>query len=241
MLAAIAGFDPADPTSSRQSVPDYLAAVQALPAGTRLGVDKTLIEQNADDAMNRACQAALDTFAQAGLSVCDITMPDMKAMATDALQLCVAETALTHRQNYDAHKDQYGPVLTSLIEAGRQVEAEQLLQIQYRRLAFEGEMHALFDEVDLIIQPAFNVAAPTNEDLARQVSDLDARMARLLFTAPIDMSRHPSLTLPGGETEQGAPVAFQLIAPHFAEAPLLAAGHCFQQATGWHKRRPPGL
>jgi amidase len=129
-------------------------------------------------------------------------------------------------------------VLSGLIQRGQQVDTNSLLQIQYRRKAFEGAMNSVFEDVDLILQPAMNVAAPTNEALARQTTDLDARLARLLFTAPIDMSRHPSLTLPGGVTDDGLPVAIQLIAPHFAEADLLAAGHLFQQTTDWHRRRP---
>ena len=32
---------------------------------------------------------------------------------------------------------------------------------------------------------------------------------------------------------------FQLIGRHLDEALLLRAGHCFQQATDWHLRRPP--
>lgn len=241
MLAVIAGADAADPTCSRQPVPDYTSALSASLAGLRIGIDRKLIERNADAAMNQACLAAVDVLQRAGLIIHEITMPEMTGIAKDALQLCVAETALTHQQNFAANSERYGPVLSSLIEMGQQVKTPDLLQIMYRRQAFEGAMHALFDQVDLVIQPAMNVAAPDNELLARQVSDLNARMARLLFTAPIDMSRHPSLTLPGGTTDDGYPVAFQLLGGHFAEAQLLAAGHQFQQATDWHQRQPPGL
>ena len=241
MLAAIAGFDPDDLTSSRAAVPDYRAALSKPPSGVRLGVDREIIESHADAATKSACDAALDTFANAGFTITDINMPAMFDAAKDALQLCVAETALTHKDNFAAQPEKYGPVLSGLIQRGQQVDTNSLLQIQYRRKAFEGAMNSLFEDVDLILQPAMNVAAPTNEALARQTTDLDARLARLLFTAPIDMSRHPSLTLPGGATDGGLPVAIQLIAPHFAEADLLTAGHLFQQNTDWHRRRPPGL
>lgn len=241
MLSAIAGFDADDPTSSRMPVPDYVSALNDSTSGLRLGVDRAIIDGNADAATKNACDEALHSFARAGLAITDITMPPMLDSARDALQLCVAETALTHQANFAAHPEKYGPVLSGLIQRGQQVDAASLLQIQYRRKAFEGAMNSLFDQVDLVLQPAMNVAAPTNDALAQQVTDLDARLARLLFTAPIDMSRHPSLTLPGGTTDDGAPVAIQLIAPHFAEARLLTAGHLFQQTTDWHQRRPPGI
>jgi len=62
---------------------------------------------------------------------------------------------------------------------------------------------------------------------------------RLRYTAPIDMTGHPSLTLPGGLTAEGVPVGFQLVGRAFDEAGVLAAGDAFQQATDWHRRRPP--
>jgi amidase len=62
---------------------------------------------------------------------------------------------------------------------------------------------------------------------------------RLRYTAPFDMSGHPTLTLPGGFTDGGMPVGFQIVSRAFDEGGILAAGHAYQQATGWHLERPP--
>jgi len=64
-------------------------------------------------------------------------------------------------------------------------------------------------------------------------------MSRVRFTSPFDMSGSPALVLPGGKTAEGLPVGFQMIGRHLEEALLLRAGHAFQQATDWHRRRPP--
>jgi amidase len=66
-----------------------------------------------------------------------------------------------------------------------------------------------------------------------------ARFSRVRFTSPFDMSGSPALVLPGGKTAEGLPVGFQMIGRHLEEALLLRAGHAFQQATDWHRRRPP--
>ena len=63
--------------------------------------------------------------------------------------------------------------------------------------------------------------------------------ARLRYTAPFDMSGHPTLTLPGGVTSDGVPVGFQIVGRAFNEAGILAAGHAYQQVTDWHLKRPP--
>jgi amidase len=84
-----------------------------------------------------------------------------------------------------------------------------------------------------------NVAAPTLADLAAAGRAPPAIEARLRFTAPFDMSGHPTLTLPGGRTKDGLPVGFQIVGRPMEEALILRAGYAFQQTTSWHRRRPP--
>ncbi|MEZ5661558.1 MAG: amidase [Burkholderiaceae bacterium] len=241
LLAAIAGADPADPTAAREPVPDYLRALQAGVGGLRIGVDRAAIGQHAEAAVGQVCDAAAAVFASLGVEIVPLQLPDMTQMAEDALQHCVAECALAHERTYPSQRDAYGPVLSSLIEAGLKVDARSLLRIENRRAEFTGRVQALFGQVDLLLIPAMNRAAPTLADLAAQTTDLAARMARLYFTAPFDMSRSPTLTLPGGQTAAGSPIGFQLVGGHFDEARLLAAGHAFQQSTDWHLRRPAGI
>jgi amidase len=58
------------------------------------------------------------------------------------------------------------------------------------------------------------------------------------FTAPFDLTGHPTLTLPGGFSAAGLPIGVQLIAAHLNETALLRAGAQFQQVTGWHEHHP---
>jgi amidase len=83
------------------------------------------------------------------------------------------------------------------------------------------------------------VAAPTLAEMTPARRTPAATEARIRFTAPFDMSGHPTLTLPGNKTSDGLPVGFQIVGRHLDEALVLRAGHAFQQATEWHRRRPP--
>ena len=84
-----------------------------------------------------------------------------------------------------------------------------------------------------------NAAAPTLAQLTAAGRAPAAVEARLRFTAPFDMSGHPTLTVPGGMTADGVPVGFQIVGHAFDEAGILAGGHAYQQATDWHLKRPP--
>ena len=92
---------------------------------------------------------------------------------------------------------------------------------------------------DLLLMPVMPQAVWSLQGLASAGRDADTVAARLRFTAPFDMSGHPTLTLPGGMTQDGMPVGFQIVGCAFSEGTILAAGHAYQQATDWHLRRPP--
>lgn len=238
VLQVIAGADPRDRTATDLPVPDYVAQLGGGVAGLRVGIDRQAINAIAEGSVIEVVEQAVAVLESLGVSIVEVTFPDLLAMAKDALQHCVAETAFSHRETWPSRREDYGPVLDGLIEAGLKVDAQSLLEISYRRAEFTGQVAAMFGQVDLMIMPAMNHAAPTMDELAQQVTNLQARYGRLAFTAPFDMSRHPCLTLPGGFTATGAPVGFQLMGAHFDEARILAAGHAFQQSTDWHLRRP---
>ncbi len=238
MLQVIAGSDAADPTAAQVAVPDYLNALHTGVAGLRVGIDRQAISAIADADTAAATEEAITVLARLGATIHEVSLPDLLPVAQDALTHCLAETAVTHEPTFGSQPEAYGPVLASLIQAGRRVDAASLVKIGYRRAEFTGRVNALFDTVDLLLLPAMNRAASTLADLEKQVTDLGARHARLAFTAPFDMSRHPTLTLPGGATARGLPVGFQIIGAHFDEGRILAAGHAFQQATDWHQRHP---
>jgi aspartyl-tRNA(Asn)/glutamyl-tRNA(Gln) amidotransferase subunit A len=48
----------------------------------------------------------------------------------------------------------------------------------------------------------------------------------------------PALSLPIG-FEDELPLAFQIAGKPFGEAGVMHVGHAFEQATGFHRQRPP--
>jgi amidase len=239
MLGAIAGADPDDPTAAQDAVPDYLAVIGQGVRGLRIGIDRSFIAAGADADMVRATEEASAVLARNGARLCDIGFPSPEAVVRDAIALCGVEAAVAHEATYPLRASEYGPVLTGLLDAGRAVDGLALTKILLRREAFRGRLNALFRDIELLIMPAMNAAAPTLADMAPARRSPAAMEARLRFTAPFDMSGHPTLTLPGGETVAGLPVGFQIVGRHMQEEVLLRAGHAFQQATHWHTRRPP--
>ncbi|MGB7181145.1 MAG: amidase family protein, partial [Burkholderiaceae bacterium] len=92
--------------------------------------------------------------------------------------------------------------------------------------------------VDLMLIPAQTVASPTIKEMAALGQDPAALDGLIRFTAPIDMSGHPAITLPAGFTERNTPIAIQLVGRYFSESTIVRGGRAFQGVTQWHRQHP---
>jgi len=58
-------------------------------------------------------------------------------------------------------------------------------------------------------------------------------------TRPFNGYGLPTITVPCGFTKDGMPIGLQIAGRHFGEINVLALAYAYQEATDWHKRRPP--
>jgi amidase len=164
----------------------------------------------------------------------DVNFPSPDDVARVSILLCSLEAAAAHEATFPSRASEYGPVLAGLLESARAFDALAMAEIVFCREAFRVQLNALFRDIDLVIMPATNAAAPTVADMAPDRRTSEAVQARIRLTAPFNMSGHPTLTLPGGKTDDGLPVGFQIVGRHMAEALILRTGYAFQQMTYWH-------
>lgn len=237
VLQAIAGADADDPTSLLAPVPDYAVALGQGAGGLRIGVDTAFNSVDVDPGVVRALDEARRVLAAAGATFREVKLPPSDAAIAGAWTLCTAEVALAHQATYPAQAKSYGPYLTGGLDIGLRQTGVQVANANREREIFRGRLAALFADLDLLLMPALS-GPPMRVD-AMLNPDIAAASPRLKFTAPFNMTGSPTITLPGGFTAEGVPLAIQLVGRHLAEDVLLRAGAAFQAATDWHKRRPP--
>lgn len=238
LLGVIAGSDENDPTAALDPVPDYLATADRGVRGLRIGIDAAWNSNGVDAATQAMLKDAAETLRALGARLVDLHFPDVTQAVADWFPLCAAEAAVAHEATYPSRKTAYGPVLASVIEAGLSVSGTDLQKIRLRRMALRGRISALFAGIDLLLIPVHPFASPTVAAM-RTLGETPALVSALLrYTAPFDMTGHPTITLPGGFTDAGMPLAFQLVAAHMNEPTLVSAGAAFQSVTTWHHRHP---
>jgi aspartyl-tRNA(Asn)/glutamyl-tRNA(Gln) amidotransferase subunit A len=94
----------------------------------------------------------------------------------------------------------------------------------------------LLHQYKFLLLPTLPLTAPRHDDPDAIAS---ARLRFSAFNAPLNMTGHPSVSVPCGFDGDGLPIGMQIVA-RLEEGfmPLYAAMH-FQRATDWHKRPPP--
>jgi amidase len=237
ILGAIAGPDPLDVTTLAADVPDYLAEAEI--RGLRIGVDSRWNTEDVDEPVRDVVNNAAAVFRDLGATLIEVAVPVCTQSIADWSTICAVEAALAHEPTFPARKSEYGPVLASVLETGRTVPATQYQRALLRRLELRARFRNLFSGIDLLLAPA-QPFAPLSLDAIRTLGQQPELILRLQrFTAPSDLTGDPTLTLPGGFTPQGLPIAFQLLAGELREAQLIQAARAFQNVTPWHRRHPP--
>jgi amidase len=238
MLSAIAGSDPKDPTAVLDPVPDYLTVMRQGVRGLCIGIDAAWNNEDVDPATRAVVSEAAEVFRTLGATIVDVEFPDVTQAIADWARNCAVEAAVAHGATYPARKREYGPILASVMEAGRALSGIDYQKILLRRLDLRGRVAALFSTIDLLLIPVhpFGPLTLTTIRTLGEQPDLIAKLQR--YTCPFDMTGHPTITLPGGFSETGLPIAFQFAATLFGEATLARAGAAFQDATSWHRCRP---
>lgn len=238
ILNVIAGHDLDDPTTSVRPVPDYLADASANIVGMRIGIDRRWNSEDVDDGTQAALTEACAIFSNLGAEIVEVSFPDVGQTVADWTPNCAVEAAVAHQATYALHKEQYGAILSSVIENGMAVSGMAYQEILLRRAAFRSQVEALLSSVDAILTPVHPFAPLTLKTIATlgEQPELIAKLQH--YTCPFNMSGHPTLAFPGGASEEGIPIGLQLIAAEFDESALLVLGAAFQGATSWHRRQP---
>ncbi len=234
-MQALAGFDPRDPGSADQPVGDYLAGLKSGVAGLRLGYARAYgVEAGIDAEAQAAMDAAVQTLAQQGAEIIEVTLPALRRFEAACWTILHAESFAIHQQDLRQRPEAYGRVTFERMVLGAFVTGPQYVQAQRLRHQLTAEVDALFAQVDGILCAPAHGAAPA----ALDVDDGPWRRAQPI-TAAFNVTGHPALCLPAGFAANGLPLSLQIIGRSFGEAEVLRIAQAFEQATEWHKARPP--
>jgi len=235
MLDAIAGHDPADPTSLDAPAPGALATLDDGVRGLRIGIDRRYATDDLDPTIVDPILACADVFGDAGAVLTDVTLPGIDEFVLPWLLICASEGAAAHRDLFPARRDEYGPALAALLDAGHALSDADVAEARAAGERLCTGLATAFDELDMLLCPTIGVPIPP---ALPDWSDQPALVRLTRFTLPFNLTGQPTISLPCGVAPDGMPLSLQLVGRRLDEAALCRAGQVFAQAGHWRDRHP---
>ncbi len=239
-LQALAGFDPADPGSSRQAVPNFSRGLTAGVKGLRLGVPREFFWEDVDSEVAAAVKKAVAVLAGLGASVREVRWP--MAVEAKALSFLImgAESYSVHERWLKERPEDYGPDVRQRLAQGATILAADYLRAQRLRRRLIASLNAILKTCDVLLTPTVPVAAPRLEETTLkwpgQTESVTAALPRL--TRAFNLTGGPALSVPCGFTPGGLPIGLQIAGRAYDEATVLRVGHAYEQAARFRVRRP---
>lgn len=244
VLGVIAGHDPKDPLTGKESVPDYRAGLDGDLSGVRIGLVREL---STDLEMHPDVQAAFENMREIlsakGAVLDEVSLPWSKYGV--ALQMLTSDTevaSMLMRSALREHWDKVDDGIRARVAAAALVPAAFYTRAMRARVLVRGELLALYRDHDALIglshivppepirETRSNLSRP--EDFAKKVAH-----ARRMLSYPFNIANVPAMNVPCGFSD-GLPMGFQVSAKPYGEAALYRVAHAYEQEAGWFRTHP---
>ena len=237
MLQGCAGYDPLDPASAKVPVPDFTAKLGQDIKGLRIGLLRSLYEDDCDPKLLGPYNEAVKKFEELGARLVDlpsISLTQMQAIEWPGL---FADCAAIHVNNVRHAGDKYNPHAKLYVAYGLLVSgAQYLMGAQARAQVRDDLIGALETDVDVLMLPTSGFQVNTIQETSPGPSIVSKSFS--VYTPIFNFTGLPAIQVPCGFDPDGLPVGFQIAGLPFDEATICQVGHAYEQATDWHTRHP---
>ncbi len=234
LLQTIAGYDAQDTTCVDMPVPDFVAGLKIPVSGLRLGTPRAQFYDMLDADVAAAARAALDVLRKLTASIRDVVLPP-----TSTVTMGGAETYAYHAQWFTKTPNLYQWPLRRRLEQHAKTPAIDYVQGRLELARLRREIGDVFREIDLLITPTVKIPPRMIEEALKRTESAATLPPELSSTGPFNFYGLPTISIPCGFTKNGLPIGLQISGPHWTETRVLALAAAYEQATEWHKRRPP--
>ena len=260
ILQVIAGQDERDATSSRQSVPDYLANLPKDIKGMRIGVAAEFFADGLQAEVKELVEKAIAKIKSLAATIVEVSLPSLEYALAAYYVICPSEVSANlarydgirycGRAGVESLADLYTKTRGQLLGAeakrrimlGTYVLSAGYYEAYYHqallvRQVIKKDFDKIFNKVDILATPttpttAFALGSKLADPLSMYLADV--------YTVPVNIAGLPAISLPCG-LAGGLPVGLQLIGPAWSEDKLLQVAYQYEQSERWREQLPPGV
>lgn len=233
------GPDPSDHQALPDDNADYTDA--RLAKALRVGFVPSLFGFEVTPEIDRVVREAVGTLSR-GL---DIGIKPISLDWKDPIRIFETLWVAGRGVAYGAQSNlsNFGTGFRALVEASARYGLADYLSATKARAEFAGLVHALFEDIDLLLLPTVPIEPFSADREApegfQSPSQVLAWTGWTPFTYPFNLSGNPAASLPCGLTKNGLPVGLQVVGRRHADALVMA--FCQQAEDHLFKNNNPPL
>ena len=243
LLQVLAGHDPRDPTSLRDTADDFEAALDQEIEGLRIAWSPDYGYAAVDPEVVETAHTAATAFEELGCSVED------SGLALDGIPfepfwtLFTSNAYVAYGQLLRDHRDQLARYTRVALEKGSEAKGSEygvaLGCVDQMRSRFLD----LFERYDLLLSPTVATTAFPVGEFPSHIGgrDVPPLWAFSPFTHTTNMIGHPAASIPCGFSKDGMPIGLHIVGRRGDESTVIAASAAFERAHPWADHRPPGV
>ncbi|MCX7136330.1 MAG: amidase [Proteobacteria bacterium] len=236
LFTAMHGSDHFDAQTWPHRPADVMSGLKAGVAGLRFAVLPAEELGEVDAEVARAFAAALDVLRGLGARIDTLTLPvSYKRLAELTGKIIAAEGYALNRGWIDRDDVPFDRDVRDRIRWGKTMPAADYIQVLAEKKTLQRQIDALLRDFDALLMPT----TPLPPVPLAEIDQGKAPMS--ILTRPLNLLDMCALALPCGFTAGGLPISLQIAGRGYDEARVLRIGWAFENATAWHKRRPPPL
>lgn len=236
MLQVMGGYDDQDPTSVKTLPGDYFSHLNDGVSERKIALAVgNFIEEKTDPEILSAIRQAAKIFEAHGAVIEEVNVDFLLDAALANAVMTQADGAAFHRERMKEHIDWFGADVRQRLETGAAITSSEYSLARRKQAEVKRRCELLFDEYDVLLLPTTPISAPVLE------GENAIERAKLLtrFTSPFNLTGLPALSMPCGFTKEKLPIGLQIVSRAWNESGVLRTGFNYQQATEWHKQKPP--
>ncbi|MEO8027441.1 MAG: amidase [Bryobacteraceae bacterium] len=233
MLNILTGYDRLDIASVEHAREDYVAAARQPVSGFRLGIPRAPFFDHLDADVEKAIEGALRVLAKLTAGMRDTVLPSTRDIALNG------ETYAYHEEYFTKGAGRYMIPTRQSLERGANAKAPEYVRSRWKLDLLRRTIDDAFTQFDLVVLPTRRHTPRTVDASIKRETERTPRNPELENTGQFNLYGIPAISVPCGFTSAGLPVGLMIAGPRFSEGKVLALARAFEQATDWHKRKPP--
>jgi len=237
MLETMVGYEPEDDLSWPGETPNYVDGIDADISGWRIGVPRRFIDSAPNEPeIIEAFESFLKKLEELGCELVEFDIQGMAEARAATFLILFANSYQRHQKTVKTDWDTYGPQSRVNLLQGAFLSSTDLINAGDAGRAFKTYFSDKLSELNLKA-----IATPTSPFATAERSRRRGEHSRgvnACYTAPFNISGHPSISVPAGFGDAGIPVGAMLTGELHDDLGLLQLAHAYDKSTEWDKLAP---